>query len=117
MRASVNYAVAAIALDRLRAVTNPYAYRNNVSKYFPLMSIAFFWSISSIFGFLSLVWMNNSVICSFEKIEQKFILIFGVLGQILPHVIVLSCYGIIFMAIKQVREIYLNFLLGKNFIF
>lgn len=64
VRILINYATAAIAFDRLRAVRKPFEYRQDTSKKLPLILIAFCWTIAFIIGFFSVNWKFEGQVCT-----------------------------------------------------
>lgn len=101
-RTLINYAIAAIALDRLKAVTHPFEYRSNNSSLSSLVIIGICWAIAIVIGFLTMTFKVEGNECNFSKIHPAHIQMCHSIGKLLPYVIVIGCYGIIFRSIWRV---------------
>lgn len=99
----INYAIAAIAQDRLKAVTHPFEYRNNNSTFTSFIVIGVCWIIAIVIGFLTLTYEVEGHECDFSRIHPYHIILCHSLGKILPYIIVVGCYGFIFVSIWKVR--------------
>lgn len=101
-RTLINYAIAAIALDRLKAVTHPFEYRNNNSTISSFIVIGICWAIALIIGFLTMAWEVEGNECDFRRIHPHHIIMCHTLGKVLPYIVVVGCYGFIFVSIWKV---------------
>lgn len=105
VRILINYATAAIAFDRLRAVRKPFEYRKNTSKKFSLTVIGFCWIISLAIGFLTVAKKNEGIECiPRNKFHRTDVLLKAVVGKLLPFAIIISCYGLIALSLFRVRS-------------
>lgn len=64
--------------------------------------IAFCWAMAFVMGFTVMGWRLDGAKCTFAKIHPLHTMVFGLVGKILPYVVVISCYGFIFVSIRKV---------------
>jgi hypothetical protein len=103
VRALTNYSIAAIALDRLHAVTKPVEYRKKDSKKSFVVSTSICWSISIVMGILMMILRVDGDRCTFLKIHPTLTMTFSIVGKILPYAVVIGSYAVIFWTIRKVR--------------
>lgn len=102
VRNLINYSIAAIALERLRAILKPLEYRSESSKKFSILILTSFWCFSFIIGFLTMGWKVDGDKCAFSRMHAIPTVICSLVGKIFPYSIVFISYGYIFIKIRKV---------------
>ena len=102
VRSLINFSIAAIALDRVKAILKPHEYRQEASKKSIFISISLCWLISLVIGFSTMTWTVEGDECTFERIHSTPTLIYCIVGKIIPYTIAFCAYGYIFWSIRLV---------------
>lgn len=109
VRTATNYAVVAISIDRVVAVLRPLKYRCNSSKLCSKLWIWLGWIFAFAMGCTTILLHNENFegICSvYIMMNHIHLLCFGILGKILPCVILIVSN--VFVLIKVRRVSFMN---------
>lgn len=109
IRTASNFALAAVSIDRLYAILRPSKYTSK-TKFCSEILIQACWIVALIIGSNTMLVPApgmKSTVCKFNSsIRNYYILIYCFFGKILPLIIIVVAYGIIF---RKIREVKFNF--------